>query len=66
MSWQICRDGLANISPGVRPPIPLMHTLELNAGTVDTDAGPRLCAGVDVGALGTESSAGQPAERVVV
>ena len=28
----------------VKPPIPLMHTLELNAGTVDTDAGPCLGA----------------------
>ncbi|MCX2933578.1 condensation domain-containing protein [Mycobacterium sp. CVI_P3] len=43
-AWQICWDGLANISPSVKPPIPLMHTLELNAGTVDTDAGPCLCA----------------------
>ncbi|GAY19331.1 hypothetical protein MSZK_60570 [Mycobacterium sp. shizuoka-1] len=43
-AWQICWDGLANISPNVKPPIPLMHTLELNAGTVDTDAGPCLSA----------------------
>ncbi|BBX09161.1 non-ribosomal peptide synthetase [Mycolicibacterium aichiense] len=43
-AWQICWDGLANISPSVKPPIPLMHTLELNAGTVDTDAGPILTA----------------------
>ncbi|WP_458574273.1 amino acid adenylation domain-containing protein [Mycolicibacterium sphagni] len=43
-TWQICWDGLANISPSVKPPIPLMHTLELNAGTVDTDAGPCLSA----------------------
>ncbi|BBY62435.1 non-ribosomal peptide synthetase [Mycolicibacterium helvum] len=43
-AWQICWDGLANISPSVKPPIPLMHTLELNAGTVDTDAGPCLSA----------------------
>ncbi|KAA0103258.1 amino acid adenylation domain-containing protein [Mycolicibacterium sp. P1-5] len=42
--WQIAWDGLATISPSVRPPIPLMHTLELNAGTIDTDAGPSLCA----------------------
>ncbi|WP_407662583.1 amino acid adenylation domain-containing protein [Mycolicibacterium aurum] len=41
-AWQICWDGLADISPSVKPPIPLMHTLELNAGTVDTDAGPLL------------------------
>ncbi|WP_179474930.1 non-ribosomal peptide synthetase [Mycolicibacterium vinylchloridicum] len=43
-TWQICWDGLANISPSVKPAIPLMHTLELNAGTVDTDAGPCLSA----------------------
>ncbi|WP_445166402.1 amino acid adenylation domain-containing protein [Mycolicibacterium sp. Dal123E01] len=43
-AWQICWDGLANISPSVKPAIPLMHTVELNAGTVDTDAGPCLGA----------------------
>jgi amino acid adenylation domain-containing protein/non-ribosomal peptide synthase protein (TIGR01720 family) len=43
-TWQICWDGLANISPRVKPPIPLMHTVELNAGTIDTDAGPCLSA----------------------
>ncbi|MCV6979919.1 hypothetical protein H7I53_06720, partial [Mycolicibacterium pulveris] len=42
--WQICWDGLATVSPGVKPPIPLTHTLALNAGTVDTDTGPALCA----------------------
>jgi non-ribosomal peptide synthase protein (TIGR01720 family) len=44
-SWQICWDGLSYDSPNAGLPIPLMHTLELNAGTVDTDAGPRLRAG---------------------
>jgi amino acid adenylation domain-containing protein/non-ribosomal peptide synthase protein (TIGR01720 family) len=43
-SWQICWDGLATISPSVQPPIPLTHTVVLNAGTMDTDAGPVLCA----------------------
>ncbi|MGV0850692.1 amino acid adenylation domain-containing protein [Mycolicibacterium phlei] len=42
--WEICWDGLATVSPDVKPPIPLAHTLELNVGTVDTDAGPSLCA----------------------
>ena len=41
-AWQICWDGLAHISPGVKPPIPLTHTLMLNAGTIDTDIGPVL------------------------
>ena len=65
-AWQICWDGLATVSASVRLPMPLMHTLELNAGTVDTDAGPCLRADVDVGALGTGSRAGQPVEPVVV
>jgi non-ribosomal peptide synthase protein (TIGR01720 family) len=43
-SWQICWDGLATISPSVKPAIPLTHTLALDAGTVDTDAGPCLGA----------------------
>ncbi|MBV8347292.1 MAG: non-ribosomal peptide synthetase, partial [Mycolicibacterium sp.] len=43
--WQIAWDGLSHISPTVRLPIPLMHTLALNAGMVDTDTGPQLRAG---------------------
>ncbi|EHB49689.1 amino acid adenylation domain protein [Mycolicibacterium rhodesiae JS60] len=43
-AWQICWDGLADISPSIKPAIPLRHTLALDAGTVDTDAGPCLCA----------------------
>jgi non-ribosomal peptide synthase protein (TIGR01720 family) len=43
--WDICWDGLSLISPSVRLPMPLVHTLELNAGTVDTDTGPHLRAG---------------------
>ena len=44
-TWQICWDGLTHDSPNAGLAIPLMHTVELNAGTVDTDAGPRLRAG---------------------
>jgi non-ribosomal peptide synthase protein (TIGR01720 family) len=44
-TWQICWDGLSYDSPNAGLPIPLPHTVELNAGTVDTDAGPRLRAG---------------------
>ncbi|MGV0714048.1 amino acid adenylation domain-containing protein [Mycolicibacterium sp. XJ662] len=43
-AWQICWDGLATVSPSVKPPVPLTHTLVLDAGTVDTDAGPSLFA----------------------
>ncbi|WP_343574519.1 amino acid adenylation domain-containing protein [Mycobacterium sp.] len=42
--WRICYDGLARLSVSSRLPMPLAHTLELNAGTVDTDAGPYLHA----------------------
>ncbi|MBN9635975.1 MAG: non-ribosomal peptide synthetase, partial [Actinobacteria bacterium] len=45
--WQVGRDGAAAAeTTGVATavPMPLMHTVELNAGTVDTDAGPRLHA----------------------
>ena len=44
--WRICQDGWSSVT-GVAAaiPMPLMHTVELNAGTVDTDAGPQLHAG---------------------
>jgi amino acid adenylation domain-containing protein/non-ribosomal peptide synthase protein (TIGR01720 family) len=41
-AWGICSDGLARLSEAARLPMPLAHTVELNAGTVDTDAGPFL------------------------
>jgi non-ribosomal peptide synthase protein (TIGR01720 family) len=43
--WQICRDSSSVTSAAVAIPLPLMHTVELNAGTVDTDTGPQLQAG---------------------
>jgi amino acid adenylation domain-containing protein/non-ribosomal peptide synthase protein (TIGR01720 family) len=42
--WRICEDGLALIDPSARLAMPLAHTVELNAGTVDTDTGPSLHA----------------------
>jgi non-ribosomal peptide synthase protein (TIGR01720 family) len=42
--WQICEDGLSLIDASARLPMPLAHTVELNAGTVDTDTGPYLLA----------------------
>ena len=44
--WRICQDGgswVAGVAAAI--PMPLMHTVELNAGTIDTDTGPRLRAG---------------------
>jgi non-ribosomal peptide synthase protein (TIGR01720 family) len=43
--WRICEDGLALIDTSARLPMPLAHTVELNAGTVDTGSGPYLHAG---------------------
>ncbi|MGV0581883.1 condensation domain-containing protein, partial [Mycolicibacterium elephantis] len=41
--WRVSHDG--PVSSAAAIPMPLMHTVELNAGTVDTDSGPRLRAG---------------------
>ena len=43
--WRISADGLLVAATASAVPMPLMHTLELNAGTIDTDAGPHLEAG---------------------
>jgi non-ribosomal peptide synthase protein (TIGR01720 family) len=43
--WEICEDGWKVTGAAAAVPMPLMHTVELNAGAVDTDAGPRLRAG---------------------
>jgi non-ribosomal peptide synthase protein (TIGR01720 family) len=42
--WQICRDGLSGIDGSARLPMPLAHTVEVNAATVDSDTGPCLRA----------------------
>ena len=41
--WRICQEGLLT-GASTAVPMPLVHTVELNAGTVDTDAGPQLHA----------------------
>jgi non-ribosomal peptide synthase protein (TIGR01720 family) len=43
--WRLGQDGLsANSSSAAAIPMPLMHTVDLNAVTVDTDTGPHLRA----------------------
>ncbi|WP_156671248.1 non-ribosomal peptide synthetase, partial [Mycobacterium sp. E1214] len=42
--WTISQDGLSHIGVAAAVPMPLMHTVELNAGTIDTGAGPHLHA----------------------
>ena len=42
--WRISQDGMSLTAAATAVPMPLLHTVELNAGTVDTDAGPYLRA----------------------
>jgi amino acid adenylation domain-containing protein/non-ribosomal peptide synthase protein (TIGR01720 family) len=42
--WGISQDGASITAMATAVPMPLMHTVELNAGTVDTDTGPHLQA----------------------
>ena len=42
--WRISQDGVAVATSAAAVPMPLAHTLALNAGTVDTDTGPHLHA----------------------
>ena len=42
--WRPCQDGLSVTAAAAAVPMPLMHTVELNAGTVDTEVGPQLHA----------------------
>ena len=42
--WRISQDGVSLTGSAAAIPMPLMHTVELNAGTVDTDIGPHLHA----------------------
>ncbi|WP_142281436.1 non-ribosomal peptide synthetase, partial [Mycobacterium palustre] len=43
--WEIRQDGWSVTGVAAAIAMPLMHTVELNAGTLDTDTGPRLRAG---------------------
>ncbi|OHV03493.1 non-ribosomal peptide synthetase [Mycobacterium talmoniae] len=43
-TWRIGADALPLASVGAAIPMPLAHTVELNAGTIDTDTGPHLYA----------------------
>ena len=42
--WRISQDGLSVADAAAAVPMPLAHTVELNAATVDTDTGPHLHA----------------------
>ena len=42
--WRFSQEGVSLTSAAGALPMPLMHTVDLNAGTVDTDTGPHLHA----------------------
>ena len=42
--WRLSQEGLSLTGAAAAVPMPLAHTVELNAGTVDTDTGPHLHA----------------------
>ena len=42
--WRISQNDLSLTAAAAAVPMPLMHTVELNAGTVDTGTGPHLHA----------------------
>jgi non-ribosomal peptide synthase protein (TIGR01720 family) len=42
--WRISPEGVSLADAAAAIPMPLMHTVELNAGTMDTETGPRLQA----------------------
>jgi glycopeptidolipid biosynthesis protein len=42
--WRISSEGVSLAGAAAAIPMPLMHTVDLNAGTMDTDTGPRLQA----------------------
>ncbi|WP_460015981.1 hypothetical protein, partial [Mycobacterium avium] len=42
--WRISRDGSSATATSTAVPMPLMHTVDLNAGTMDTEHGPQLHA----------------------
>ncbi|OSC32607.1 hypothetical protein B8W66_23830, partial [Mycobacterium decipiens] len=42
--WRVCPEGLSVAGAATATPMPLTHTVLLNAGAVDTEAGPRLRA----------------------
>ena len=42
--WRFSQEGLSLTGAAAAIPMPLVHTVELNAGTIDTDTGPHLHA----------------------
>ena len=60
------QDGLSVSGAATAIPMPLMHTVGLNAGTLDTDTGPRLHANWAWAPSALDQAQVHPAEPVVV
>ena len=63
--WRVSHDGVS-VAAATTVPMPLCHTVELNAGTVDTDAGPHLHATWTWALFSTGSQPDQPTQPAVV
>ena len=60
------QEGLSLTAVAAAVPMPLAHTVELNAGTMDTEVGPHLHATWTWATSALDHAAGRPAEPVVV
>ena len=63
--WRVSQDGVS-VADAATAPMPLGHTVELNAGTVDTDAGPHLHATWTWALFSTGPRPDQPTQPAVV
>src|SRR5262249_45650215 len=61
--WRISQDGLS-LTAAAAVPMPLAHTVELNAGTVETDTGPHLHADWMWAPSALDRAAGTPLSRL--
>ena len=62
--WRISPQGVSLTGAAAAIPMPLMHTVELNAVTADTDSWPAVARELDVGALGVGCGAGPRLSRL--
>ncbi len=64
--WRISQEGLSLTGAAAAIPMPLVHTVELNAATADTDTGPRLQANWTWAPSALDQAQVQSVEPVVV
>ena len=64
--WRVSQDGSSLAAAAAAMPMPLAHTVELNAGTIDTEAGPHLHANWTWAPSTLDRRPDQPAQPIVV